>query len=208
LSSLTPDLETVLITLRYADRDVKAAEKKKKDARDLLFHIATVEGEKEVLPRRTQRLPVGFLNKIGMQEPDFIASRWPGWRKVESRKVNDDGEEDREGEWIEYLLERDPAYLPYTAETEDMEGITFTAGRTVQQNPPEIDQRTLQKDMPEVFKQIMRPVVVYEVNVEKLEKLLAERKDLLPKLELHFTYPPPIAKLAPIREQKQEEDDE
>jgi hypothetical protein len=52
LSSLTPDLETVLITLRYADRDVKAAEKKKKlDARDLLFHIATVEGEKEVLPR-------------------------------------------------------------------------------------------------------------------------------------------------------------
>jgi hypothetical protein len=62
--------------------------------------------------------------------------------------------------------------------------------------------------MPEVFKQIMRPVVVYEVNVEKLEKLLAERKDLLPKLELHFTYPPPIAKLAPIREQKQEEDDE
>jgi hypothetical protein len=108
-----------------------------------------------------------------MQEPDFIASRWPGWRKVESRKVNDDGEEDRSREsGSSTCSRRDPAYLPYTAETEDMEGITFTAGRTVQQNPPEIDQRTLQKDMPEVFKQIMRPVVVYEVNVEKLEKLL------------------------------------
>lgn len=207
MSSLTPEAETVLLQLYYSDKEEKAAKKKKQDARELLFHIATVEGEKQVLPRRTERLPVGFLNKIGMPEPDFIKSRWPGWRKVESRKVNDEGEVDRQGEWVEYLLEKDPAYLPYLEEATSMEGVNFTAGRTVQQNPPEIDQRTLQKDMPEIFKEIMMPVVVYEVNTTKLEKLLAERPDLLPKLQLHFTYPEPILKLASIKEVKQEEDD-
>ena len=110
MSSLTPEVESVVLELRYADKEEKAAKKKKAEARELLFHIATTEGEKKVLPQRVERLPVGFLNNIGMCEPDFIRSRWPGWRKVESRKVNDEGEEDRRGEWIEYLLEQDPMY--------------------------------------------------------------------------------------------------
>ena len=207
MSSLTPDLETTVLELRYADRDEKAAKKRKEEAKETLFHIATVEGEKQILPQRVERIPVGFLNRIGMQEPDFIASRWPGWRKVESRKINDDGDPDTRGEWVEYLLERDPAAMAYTVEATDFEGIRISAGRQIQQKSPDIDQRTLQKDMPEIFDAIMRPVISYEVNVEKMQALLKERPDLLPKLQLHFAYPEPIAKLAPIRELKTEEDD-
>jgi hypothetical protein len=113
---------------------------------------------------------------------------------------HDAGDEDQNGKWIEYLLEKDPAYLPYSVEFEDFEGITFTAGRTIQQNSPEIDQRTLQKDMPEVFDTIMKPKVVYEVDTDKLEALLAEEPELLSKLELHFAYPKPVTKLASIKE--------
>jgi hypothetical protein len=136
-----------------------------------------------------------------MPENVFLASRFPGWRKVESRKVNDSGEEDpADWKWIEYLLEQDPAFMPWSVEVVDFEGVTVTAGRSIQQKAPEIDQRTLQKDLPEVFDKIMKPVVQYEVDVEKLEALLAEDPALLPKLELHFAFPAPISKLASIKE--------
>jgi hypothetical protein len=200
-SSLTPDKRTVVLGLHQADKTEKAAKKKKSELREALFHLATIYSEDQVLAKRTTQLPVGFLNKIGMPENVFIASRWPGWRKVESRKVNDEGEPDSNGEWIEYLLEKDPAYLRY--DTEEVEGeLTITAGRTIQQNPPEIDQRTLQKDLPEVFDAIMKPHVVYEVDNDKLEALLLENPELIPKIELHLAHPEPIVKLSPIREVK------
>lgn len=199
-SSLTPKIESIVLELRYADRDEKKIKKLKGDLREQLFHVATLENEKQVLPRKTMRLPVGFLNKIGMQENDYLSSRHPGWRKIESRKINDAGESDTEGQWIEYLLERDPASLPYSIEVVDPDGYTITAGRQVQQKSPEIDDRTLQKDLPEVFDKIMKPVVSYVVDVNKLQTLLGEKPELLPEIERHFAFPAPITKLASIKE--------
>lgn len=192
MSSLTPDTTKLVLDLYEIDKTVKASEKKKKELRSELFHVATLDKEKEVLPRKTMRLPVGFLNRIGMQENDYLASRHPGWRKVESRKVDE--------EWIEYLLERDPATLPWTFEAETDDGTTITAGRQIQQKSPEIDDRSLQKDLPEVFDAIMKPVVSYEVDGDKLEALLAEKPELLPEIERHFAFPEPITKLASMKE--------
>jgi len=203
MSSLTTDLKTLILDLRKMDRITKKAEAKKKELRSELFDYATSENSEGVLARQVITIPLGFLNNIGMQENHFLASRYPGWRKVESRKVNDQGEEDREGTLIEFLLEKDPAYLPFSIEVED-NGLRITAGRTIQQNSPELDQRSLQKDMPEVFDKIMKPVVSYEVDTVKLEELLAKKPELLPRLELHFAYPTPITKLSPIREKKDE----
>jgi hypothetical protein len=199
-SSLTNNVEYVILQLADLDKKVKDAEEKKKQKRTELFHFATLENERQVLPRKTMRLPVGFLNKIKMQENDYLASRHPGWRKVESRKVDDSGQGDPNGRWIEYLLEKDPAYLPWTFEVIGLSGETITAGRQVQQKAPEFDQRTLQLDLPEVFDKIMTPVVVYEVNGDKLETLLSEKPELLPEIERHFAFPAPISKLSSIKE--------
>ena len=204
-SSLTPNLKSVVIGLARADQKEKQAKKEKSDYRSQLFHIATLERGSAVLPQRTIKIPVGFLNKIGMQENHFLVSRYPGWRKIQSRKVNDAGVEDREGKWIEYLLERDPALMPYTTQAKG-DGFTVIAGRSIQQNDPELDQRSLQKDLPEVYDAIMVPKVVYEVNEDKLKALLSERPDLLPQIELHLAYPNPIAKLTPIKEIAEGED--
>lgn len=200
-SSLThKNLTQVIIDLDEAIKAEKKAEKIKKELRGHLFHVATLENEKKVLPRKTIRLGVGFLNSIGMQENHFLASRFPGWNKVASRKVNDKGEQAQNGTWIEYLLERDPAILPWSIEVEKGDGSSLSAGRSIQQKSPELDQRSLQKDMPEVFDKIMNPKVIYEVDVAKLEALIAAKPDLLPQLELHFSYPEPVSKLSSIKE--------
>lgn len=199
--SLTQDINKLIEDLAYADRAEKVAKARKSELREQLFHVATVENEDNVLPRQTFTIPVGFLNKVGMPENIFLASRWPGWRKLESRRVNGDGEASPGGEWVEYLVEKDPAYLPWSVEAH-VDGITIVAGRSVQQKAPEIDQRTLQKDMPEVFDKIMNPKVNYEVDADKLQNLITDDPSMLAKIQLHFAYPDPIAKLSPIKEVK------
>ena len=193
------ELNQIVLDLAETYKVEKKAEKLKKDLRAALFHAATLDNSKGVLPRKTMRLPLGFLNKIGMQENHYLQSRHPGWRKVESRRINGAGVEDHTGLWIEFLLERDPAYLPYTIEAAGR-GIRVTAGRTIQQKSPEMDQRSLQKDLPEVFDKIMKPVVVYEVDTDKLKDLITKQPELLPEIERHFAYPDPVAKLSPIKE--------
>lgn len=199
--SLTQDINKLIEDLAYADRAEKLAKARKSELREQLFHVATLENEDNILPRQTFTIPVGFLNKVGMPENIFLASRWPGWRKIESRRVNGDGEALPNGEWVEYLVEKDPAYLPWSVEAQ-VDGLTIVAGRSVQQKAPEIDQRTLQKDMPEVFDKIMKPVVNYEVDADKLQNLITDDPSMLAKIQLHFAYPDPIAKLSPIKEIK------
>lgn len=190
------ELLEVASNLADADFIEKKAKRLKEDLRGTLFNYAAIHNSNEVLAQRRVEIPMGFFSKAGISEADFFATRHPGWRVIDKESNEDEGV-------VEFLLEEDPDFKPFSVTTtREEDGKRVVVGKTVQRNSPEIDSETLQRAEPELYDKIYRPVITYEVDVNALEQLLNEEPDVVAKLELHMKIPAPVKKLIPIKEAK------
>jgi hypothetical protein len=169
------DVVEQLAEITSLEKEIKS---KKENLRSELFEIGAddYEGKEWLLPTTTITVPKEFWVRTNLTPDEFIASRFPTW-DLESR------EDDVTMFTTTFVLRKKPLYMPYKYENDN-----YKLSKSVTEPTPEIDWETLKAEDSQIFDKITKEVVIYELDGEALEELMAEDDSIIPFLTRHTMY--------------------
>jgi hypothetical protein len=193
-------LEGAAAELAHADRAKKDSEAEHSRARGEFLRLATARAGEGTLARQTVRVPLDYFERTGMADLEYLLSRHPAQRLVESE---DDGEA---GERV-FLLEEDPEYRPLSVSVEEGER-RLSVGRTVQTSKPTLDLESLRRDDPDLYDEIMVETVipartVSEPSGDKIQEVALRDPSKVAVIQRNTIVPAPSVRLTPIKEEKE-----
>lgn len=187
---ITERLEKVAKQLALVAQEERQQKDARSELKDLFLDIIDEEheGRDYLLPIITIEIPAGFLERVGLTEEEFLASRFPGWDLEDSSL-----EIDREI----FILKKNLRYLPKTVEMKYGKTEKIRVSKDVAEYTPEIDWDSLSKEFPEVVEAISVPVVSRELEEKRFEEELQRNPELLSTLQRHMKVREPQIRVTP-----------
>lgn len=161
---------------------LKRLDERKKKLREEFFEMADNQIPDHMLARTSVRVPKDFFVKTGLQQQEFLKSRFPSWNWIGAKDYDDD---------VVFILVKKPEYVSYVG------GEALQISRSVSEMTPEIDWTTMEKADPELFKEFAKPVKTYELNTEAFQKKMASEPgwDAQGFLARHSKHKPPTLRV-------------
>jgi len=162
----------------YVTAELERETKKQKDElRDELFRLAKREYDHKdyLLPVKTIEVPKRFWDLTGMSMDEFTQSRFPGWNVEHVEKNITTGD-------VVFVLKKDADYMPTVLDFDD----NVRVAKSITEYSPEIDDKTLYAEFPEIARKILKPVETFELDDSALEQLVHDEPDILAKLQRHL----------------------
>jgi len=174
-------LDTLASDLYEVSQEIANLEDQRYQLRKQLFEIATEENDKPFysLPTKSVELPDGFLKKVGLTKDEFFDSRYPGWKIIAEEKNV-------------YIIKKLPEFLPF--EYVDPES-RIKVAKQIQESTPEVDWETLEKDDPELYKELGMIVSHLELNEAKYYELSQKDPEVISILQRHLKMKKPVQRL-------------
>ncbi len=161
--------------------EIAELEKQRYALRKELFDLATEENDQPFynVPTKSIELPEGFLKKVGLTKEEFFETRYPGWKII--------AEQDNV-----YILKKLAQYLPW--EYVDPE-THIKVAKQIQESTPDVDWESLQKDDPDLYKELGKIVSHLELNEERFMELSDEKPEIIATLQRHLIMKTPVQRL-------------
>jgi hypothetical protein len=178
------ELASSLYEISRREKELKV---EKERLRQQLFEAMAKDYERNphLLPTRSIDIPNSFWDRTTLNEDEFFASRFPGWIVDDVTEVDDTKT---------YQLRRTPSHMPYSVEIEHG-GEDIRVAKEINEYTPTMDWESLHDELPELFRQLAKPVEVFEINEDELERLVQIEPDVLSRLQRHMIVREPVSKM-------------
>jgi hypothetical protein len=172
-------LQQIAKDLYEAKIDEKEASEGTRELRNKFFRLCEegFRGKDHLLPVKTIEVPDSFFDATGYDKEEFPKSRFPGWDVYHQ-------EYDAALEQTIYILRRNPSFIPGVVEVRDEKGL-IRVSKEISEYTPEIDWDSLRAERPDLYKQIVKRRIEYDVNEDAFQKMVEEDPESLAVIFRH-----------------------
>lgn len=184
-----------LYDAKMSERGVKADVEHLRDEFFRLYDDG-VRGKSYKMAVKTIEVPQEFFEKTGMSMEDFVKSRFPNWDVEHIEKNTATGV-------TVIVLKQNYKYIPGTVDIDDGDKV-IRVSKEISEYTPDIDWDTLQQERPDIFKEIAKKVITYEIDEKGFSDFVAEKPEDLATLQRHMKVRSPSIRATARRVKKDE----
>lgn len=163
------ELDKLIEEYYKINKDIQDLTNMKEGLRDLINQKVEEHYQENQYARPTKLISVGKEHLEGSDIEAYVASLHPEWDIV---KYNEE-----DGNLIVHLIKK-PEFIEF-----DYESKKYKFKKSIVNYTPKVDWEKLRATNPEIFNQISKETVTYEIDSDKFTELMDKNPELLSELE-------------------------